>query len=642
MKHWYRTLPAKIICFILSIVFLAVSAAGVAAAVFFIGAELYTIPEKYAVDSLQEDMLRSESNNLIWDSVYMTQHKDAELYHDYDYSPDITNVRYRVLDESGKVIGKNSDTNEFDHSYKYVVYTDSEGDISFECEYYYDGNPEAENAKVYTIEMTLEKGLPVRDDYSFFTHLIGLAYSLLYWVYPITLTALALSITCFIILMCASGKRPDDDGIYPGPLHKIPIDLFISILVFGWLLLFFLVWDTWYTGEALCYVLTVILSLLGVNALFGLFMSIAVRIKTRTLLRNTLVWILIKLIWKLFRAIGKGIITLIHYIPFIWRSFLLITANFIFDFILLIVADSDPEVALAWWVMKAFLILPVIVYTVIMLRKLEKGGKAISEGDTSYRINTKGMLFDFKRHGENLNSISEGMGKAVEKQLKSERMKTELITNVSHDIKTPITSIINYAGLIFDEPCDCMNHREYSVVLMKKADSLKRLLNDLVEVSKASTGNMDVELSECDASVLLTQLCGEFEDKCNIESLELITQQPATALLFKADSRRIWRVFENLLNNACKYSLPGSRVYMSVEERMGDVVFIIRNTSKAPLNISADELTARFVRGDSSRSTEGSGLGLSIAKSLTELQGGAMDISIDGDLFKVTLTFPKI
>ena len=252
------------------------------------------------------------------------------------------------------------------------------------------------------------------------------------------------------------------------------------------------------------------------------------------------------------------------------------------------------------------------------------------------------MLFDFKRHGENLNSISEGMGKAVEKQLKSERMKTELITNVSHDIKTPITSIINYAGLIFDEPCDCMNHREYSVVLMKKADSLKRLLNDLVEVSKASTGNMDVELSECDASVLLTQLCGEFEDKCTIESLEFITQQPATALLFKADSRRIWRVFENLLNNACKYSLPGSRVYMSVEERMGDVVFIIRNTSKAPLNISADELTARFVRGDSSRSTEGSGLGLSIAKSLTELQGGTMDISIDGDLFKVTLTFPKI
>ena len=156
MKHRYRTLPAKIICFILSIVFLAVSAAGVAAAVFFIGAELYTIPEKYAVDSLQEDMLRSESNNLLWDCIYMTQHKDAELYHDYDYSPDITNVRYRVLDESGKVIGKNSDTNEFDHSYKYVVYTDSEGDTSFEHEYYYDGNPEAEGAKVYTIEMTLE------------------------------------------------------------------------------------------------------------------------------------------------------------------------------------------------------------------------------------------------------------------------------------------------------------------------------------------------------------------------------------------------------------------------------------------------------------------------------------------------------
>jgi signal transduction histidine kinase len=306
------------------------------------------------------------------------------------------------------------------------------------------------------------------------------------------------------------------------------------------------------------------------------------------------------------------------------------------------VADSDPEVALVLWLLKTLVILPAIVYALIMLVKLEKGGKAIAEGNTSYRINTKGMFFDFKRHGNNLNSISEGMGKAVEKQLKSERMKTELITNVSHDIKTPITSIINYAGLIFDEPCDCENHKEYSVVLMKKADSLKRLLNDLVEVSRATTGNMDVELSECDASVLLTQLEGEFGDKCACENLELITSYPERSLVFNADSRRIWRVFENLLSNACKYSLPGSRVYMSAEEHGDNVSFVIRNTSKAPLNISADELTARFVRGDSSRSTEGSGLGLSIAKSLTELQGGTLDITIDGDLFKVTISFPKL
>ena len=642
MKHWYRTLPAKIICFILSIVFLAVSAAGVCAAVFFISAELYTIPEKYATESLQDDMLRSESNNVLWDCLYMADHKDAELYHDYDYSTDITNVRYQVLDESGEVIGKNSDTIEFDHSYKYVVYTDSEGGISMEYEYFYDGDPEAENAKVYTIEMTLEKGLPVHDDYYLFTALISLAYSLLYWIYHITLLSLALCIACFIILMCASGKRPDTEEIHPGPLHKIPIDLFIAILVFGWIFLFFLVWETLYTGEALGYTLTVILSVLGVNALFGLFMSIAVRIKTRTLLKNTLVWIIIKLIYKFFKAIAKGIIKLIRYIPFIWRSVLLIAANFFLDFILLLVADSDPEVALVLWLLKTLFILPAIVYALIMLVKLEKGGKAIAEGNTSYRINTKGMFFDFKRHGNNLNSISEGMGKAVEKQLKSERMKTELITNVSHDIKTPITSIINYAGLIFDEPCDCENHREYSVVLMKKADSLKRLLNDLVEVSRATTGNMDVELSECDATVLITQLSGEFEDKCILENLELITSYPERSLVFNADSRRIWRVFENLLSNACKYSLPGSRVYMSAEEHGGNVTFVIRNTSKAPLNISADELTARFVRGDSSRSTEGSGLGLSIAKSLTELQGGTLDITIDGDLFKVTISFPKL
>ncbi len=642
MKHWYRTLPAKVACFIMSIVFLALSAGGVAAAAFFIGAELYTIPEKYAVDTLQGDMLRSESNNVLWDCLYLKEHLDADIYHDYDYSTDITNVRYQVTDGTGEVIGKNSDTIKFDHSYKYVAYTDSEGDTFLEFEYFYDGDPEAENAEIYTVHMTLEEGLPVHDEYFLYTGLISLAYSLLYWIYPITLLAIALSIACFAVLMCASGRRPGSDEVHPGPMHKVPIDLFIAALVFGWLLLFYLVWEPWYTGEAVGYVFTVILSVLGINALFGLFMSIAVRIKTKTLLKNTLVWIVLKLIGRIFKAIFKGIAALIRMIPLIWKSLLLICANFFLDFLILIAAYDLDEIAIFFWVIKTLLVLPPIVYSVIMMRRLQKGGKAIAGGDLSYRISKRGMLFDFKRHAEDLNSISEGMVKALNERMKSERMKTELITNVSHDIKTPLTSIINYADLIGGEECSCENHREYSAVLLRKSDRLKRLLDDLVEVSKATTGNLEVSLASCDAAVLLSQIAGEFEEKCASESLSLITSYPEEPLRIMADSRRIWRIFENLMSNACKYSLTGSRIYMSVEKDGGDAVFTVKNTSKAPLNVSPEELSARFVRGDSSRSTEGNGLGLSIAKSLTSLQGGHMDITIDGDLFKVTLRFPSL
>ena len=178
--------------------------------------------------------------------------------------------------------------------------------------------------------------------------------------------------------------------------------------------------------------------------------------------------------------------------------------------------------------------------------------------------------------------------------------------------------------------------------MVRKATHLKRLLDDLVEASKASAGAIEMHMEECDATILLSQVVGEFEDKIQEAKLELITKIPDTPIKIQADSRRIWRVFENLMMNACKYSLEGSRIYLTLDKVDENVVFSFRNTSKTMLNISADELMERFVRGDSSRTTEGNGLGLSIAKSLTELQNGSMDIVIDGDLFKVILKFPVV
>ena len=252
------------------------------------------------------------------------------------------------------------------------------------------------------------------------------------------------------------------------------------------------------------------------------------------------------------------------------------------------------------------------------------------------------MLGDFKEYGESLNSISKGMAIAVEERMKSERMKTELITNVSHDIKTPLTSIINYTVLISKEPCDNKKINEYSSVLLRQSERLKRLIDDLVEASKASTGNLEVNLAPCEANILLTQIVGEYTEKIQNKNLELITTHPEDSIMIMADGRRLWRVFDNLMNNICKYSQSGTRVYLSLEKQGSEAVITFKNTSKSALNVSADELMERFVRGDSSRNTEGNGLGLSIAKSLTELQNGKLELTIDGDLFKVILKFPVI
>ncbi|MEG2004359.1 MAG: HAMP domain-containing sensor histidine kinase, partial [Clostridia bacterium] len=223
-----------------------------------------------------------------------------------------------------------------------------------------------------------------------------------------------------------------------------------------------------------------------------------------------------------------------------------------------------------------------------------------------------------------------------------ERLKTELITNVSHDIKTPLTSIINYVDLISKEDCENEKIVEYTEVLARQSERLKKLIEDLVEASKVSTGNVEVALAPCDVGVLLSQTAGEYEQRLEASSLALILSSPKNPVTVMADGRLIWRVFDNLMNNVCKYSQPGTRVYLSLEVLGGEALVSLKNTSKSALNISSEELMERFVRGDGSRSTEGSGLGLSIAKSLTALQNGSLNLVIDGDLFKVTLKFKAL
>ena len=226
--------------------------------------------------------------------------------------------------------------------------------------------------------------------------------------------------------------------------------------------------------------------------------------------------------------------------------------------------------------------------------------------------------------------------------MKSERLKADLITNVSHDIKTPLTSIINYVDLLKREQIPNEKVQRYLEILDQKSQRLKNLTEDLVEASKASSGNLKLDIQDIDLVELVQQTNGEFEEKFQLRHLELVSSLPDRSIFIAADGRRLWRVLENLYNNAFKYAMESSRVYVDLVQEGDRVAFTIKNVSASPLNISPDELTERFVRGDVARTTEGSGLGLSIAKDLTRLQNGVLEITIDGDLFKVQVSFPVI
>lgn len=275
-------------------------------------------------------------------------------------------------------------------------------------------------------------------------------------------------------------------------------------------------------------------------------------------------------------------------------------------------------------------------------KQIEHGLKEIAAGDLDYKIDlTELPGEDNLQLAGIVNSLGEGMKAAVQEQMKSERLKADLITNVSHDIKTPLTSIINYVDLLKRENIENEKAKDYIRVLDEKSQRLKQLTEDLVEASKISSGNIKLEFMNLNLNELVQQVNGEFAERFESRNLDLICILQPEPLLICADSRRIWRVLENLYVNVCKYAMPGTRVYVDAIRKDGKIQFSIKNISENALNCEADELTERFIRGDVSRSTEGSGLGLSIAKNLTVLQHGTFDIYLDGDLFKVTITFDE-
>ena len=273
---------------------------------------------------------------------------------------------------------------------------------------------------------------------------------------------------------------------------------------------------------------------------------------------------------------------------------------------------------------------------------IERHLKAIYDGDHSSKLNPDDFTKEFQDIVKYINDVSSGFENAIQEGIKSERMKTELITNVSHDIKTPLTSIINYVDLLKKENIENEKAKEYIDILDNKSQRLKKLIEDLVEVSKASSGNVKLNMEKIDICELIKQATGEFEDKFKSKNLDVIYNANEENIYINADNRYMYRIIENLFVNISKYALDSSRVYIDIIKNDLKVKIAVKNISKERLNITPDELMQRFVRGDKSRTTEGSGLGISISKSLTELQNGKFTLNVDGDLFKVELEFDII
>lgn len=461
-----------------------------------------------------------------------------------------------------------------------------------------------------------------------------------------------------VYLCCAAGHTPGSTEIRPGGLNRLPLDLYAGLAALG------IGYIVWLIAEGMDYLMGRGLTGLSILCyagyactllLVGVCFAFAAQVKTPEmfLVKNSLCGrllrlavILLKCFWKaclwllrrirsFFRRIGESCTKVYGLLPMTWQ-WLLTACALLLILVIALFSRSGTLIFLGLLVSIA-----IVLYGTYSFGVLLQGVKRMRSGDLEQKVDIQGLVGSFREFAQELNGLSEVAVVAAREQMKSERMRSELITNVSHDIKTPLTSIINFVDLL-QKPHTEEEEKAYLEVLSRQSDRLKKLIDDLMEMSKASTGNLSVDISQVDAAEAVNQALGEFGDKLASVNLTPVFHMPKDSVMMLADGRLAWRAMSNLLSNAVKYALPGTRLYIDLVKIDESVMISFKNISREQLNISADELMERFVRGDSSRNTEGSGLGLNIAKSLMELQKGKLQLLVDGDLFKATLIFPAV
>ena len=508
---------------------------------------------------------------------------------------------------------------------------------------------EAENSGYETIKFTFTAGIRENltcEDKLF--HILQIADFFIFHKYTLILicgSSFIIGLILFVFLVCSAGHKKGVDGIYLEPLDKVPLDVYAVFVSVIFAVVGMFVCSILMSSNSLNFIIVVTAISLGLIVLGLLLLSFILtfttRIKYGKWWENTLFFRVLKVVFIVLKWFADKIKMLLSNIPMFWKTAAIFSFVSVLEFIIIVSNRRSTSTILLWWLVEKIIVGAIVFFTVIDMKKIKNAAEKIAGGNIDYQISTKNMYGDFRQHADNINRISGGLQNAVNDRMKSERLKTELITNVSHDLKTPLTSIVNYVDLMKKEDIQPQKAKEYLEVLDRQSKKLQKLTIDLLYVSKASTGNMAVNFEKTDVSVFFSQILGEYSEKLESNSLELITGEIPESTYIYTDGRLLWRVFDNLLNNIVKYAYSGTRVYAIVSVTEEKVIFEFKNISKYSLNITSDELMERFVRGDSSRNTEGSGLGLSIAKSLTELLKGKFDIVIDGDLFKAVLSFDK-
>lgn len=462
----------------------------------------------------------------------------------------------------------------------------------------------------------------------------------------ILLGSLLIFAACLVYLCWAAGRSPKSQQLRPRALNALPLDLYaVAVAAAGFLCVYLLsllidllLYSTFHAYLAVLSALPALaLCLLIVGFVFAL--AAQVKAENHFWWRHSVTGFVCIRLWRVAKRLLRAARSFLRMIPTIWQ-WLLTAGLMVFVPLVLVLLAIDRH---SYYILPCFgallLDAAIIAYAGWCFGQVLRGAERMAHGDLDTKIDTRYLVGSFRDCAVQLNSLSCAALVAAREKMRSERMKTELITNVSHDIKTPLTSIINYVDLL-QAPHSEADGAQYLEVLSRQSARLKKLIEDLMEMSKASSGNITAQLVRLDAVETVYQALGEFSDKLTAQELTPIFRQPEAAVYMRADGRLAWRVMSNLLSNAVKYSMPGTRLYVDIAQLDGSVLISFKNVSREPLNISAEELMERFVRADTSRNTEGSGLGLNIAESLMEVQGGSMRVLVDGDLFKVTLCFP--
>ncbi len=500
--------------------------------------------------------------------------------------------------------------------------------------YYYE-------APEYTVSVYLQEDVLESSS----LHILTTIYPYRYGCIAVLALGLILFGAGMVFLLWSAGITKDGI-IRPGGINRMPLDLhflFSAVTEYGLiqLLLYLLDWMGEH-GPHPGNLSLIMVNLLAITLpLIGFFYAASAQSK----LGNHYCWRHCALRWcgvqigRGLRFLWRGSCSVSRLLPLTWQWLLTAMLMAVSLFLLCVLTQNGNAFASMALVVCILICGGIVLYGAYAFGTLMRGVEKMRQGDLSHKIPTRYLWGNYRLFAQELNTLSEAAKQSAEHEMRSERMKSELITNVSHDIKTPLTSIINFVDLL-QKPHTPQQQGEYLEVLARQSSRMKKLIEDLMELSKASTGNITVNIAQMDAVETVNQALGEFSDKLNAAGITPVFQPPKEPMWMLADGRLVWRVLSNLLSNAVKYALPDTRLYVDLVEVDKQVLLSLKNVSKQPLTMAAEDLLERFVRGDTARNSEGSGLGLNIAKNLMEVQNGQMQLLLDGDLFKVTLIFP--